>query len=266
MSDDSPADQAFNPAYPNVARVYDYMLGGKNNFAADRQLTEQYLANWPTAVWSARQQRAFMIRAVRYCAQQGIDQYLDIGSGLPTMENVHEVARRINPGAAVVYVDNDRVAYNHIVALLATSPGTSAICADARQPGDILAQVEARGLLDLGRPMVVLMTGVLHFLSDDEDPAGILRVFRDAMATDSYLVLTQATLEAAPEEGERAAAAWTGPVHVSHRTREEFAAFFDGLDLVEPGVVPTVQWRPEEIVHDPELAGIYAAVGCKRRL
>ena len=116
----------FDPTVPNVARIYDYMLGGKDNFAADRQLAEQIMANVPTSAWSARQQRAFVVRAVRYCAQQGIGQFLDIGSGLPTMDNAHEVARRVIPEAAVVYVDIDPVALSHARALLATSPGVAA--------------------------------------------------------------------------------------------------------------------------------------------
>jgi hypothetical protein len=191
-----------------VARVYDYMLGGKDNFAADRELVQQFVTNWPTSVWSARQQRAFVVRAVRYCAEQGISQYLDVGSGLPTMDNVHEVARRVIPESAVVYVDNDRVAHRHAAALLATTPGVAAILGDARQPRDILAEAESRGLLDFTAPVAVLMTGLLHFLTNDEDPAGIIRVFQDAMAPGSYLVLTQGTMDANPAEGKRAAAVW----------------------------------------------------------
>lgn len=263
MNDSGFAGLGFDPTVPNVARVYDCMLGGKDHFAADRELVQQFLTNWPTSAWSARHQRAFVVRAVRYCAEQGISQYLDVGSGLPTMDNVHEVARRVIPESAVVYVDNDRVAHTHAAALLATTPGVAAILGDARQPRDILAKAEVRGLLDLSAPVAVLMTGILHFLTNDEDPAGIIRMFRDAMAPGSYLVLTQGTMDANPEEGKRATAVWDEAAHLAHRSREEFAAFFSGLELVDPGVVLTVQWRPEEPVRDPELAGIYAAVGRK---
>lgn len=263
VNDRGSAGVRFDPTVPNVARVYDYMLGGKDNFAADRELAQQFLTNWPTSAWSARQQRAFVVRAVRYCAEQGISQYLDVGSGLPTMDNVHQVAQRIIPESAVVYVDNDQVAHAHANALLATTPGVAAILGDARQPRNILAEVESRGLLDFSAPVAVLMTGILHFLSSAEDPAGIIRMFRDAMAPGSYLILTHGTMDSNPAEGKRAATVWGEAAHLANRSRDEFAAFFAGLKLVDPGIVLTVQWRPEEAVRDPELAGIYAAVGRK---
>ncbi len=254
-----------NPAVPNVARIYDFMLGGKDNFAADRQLAEQIMANVPTSAWSARQQRAFVIRAVRYCVGRGVEQFLDVGSGLPTMANVHEVARHVIPDAAVVYVDTDRVALNHASALLATSPGVTAIWGDAREPQKILAHVETPGLLDLTRPLAVLMTGILHFIADAEDPAGIVQVFRDAIPAGSYLVLSHATDDVRPEDAEFAKDTMrraTAPL-LHTRSYREFAAFFDGLELVDPGLVLTVQWRPEEPVHNLQQAGIYVGVGRK---
>jgi hypothetical protein len=254
-----------DPAVPNVARIYDFMLGGKDNFAADRRLAEQILATVPTSAWSARQQRAFVVRAVRYCAQHGMDQFLDVGSGLPTMDNVHEVARRVVPGAAVVYVDNDGVALSHARALLATSPGVAAIWGDARDPRTILGHVQTRELLDLTRPMVVLMTGILHFIADAEDPAGIVRVFREAIAPGSYLVLSQATDDVRPQDAEYAKDTMRGASAPLLHTRShaEFAAFFAGLELADPGLVLTVQWRPEEPVRNLEQAGIYVGVGRK---
>jgi hypothetical protein len=254
----------FDPTIPNVARIYDYLLGGKNNFAADRQFAEQFLANWPTSGWEARQQRQFVVRAVRYFAGRGIRQYLDVGSGLPTMDNVHDVARRVIPDAAVVYVDNDWVAVRHAQALLATSPGVAAIWGDAREPRDILAEVQARGLLDLTRPVAVLMTGILHFITNDEEPAKIIQVFRDAIAPGSYLALSQGTMERDPEEGERVEGVWRDAAKLlTHRSREEVTAFFAGLELVDPGVVLTFQWRPEGPAQHSELAAIYAGVGRK---
>jgi hypothetical protein len=192
-----------NTNIPNVARVYDYLLGGKDNFAADRSLGDQLLAQFPESAWICRQNRAFVGRAVRFCAEQGVDQFLDLGSGLPTMDNVHEVARRAIPDATVVYVDNDAVALAHANALLATSEGVAAIAGDMREPHKILADVQADELIDLRRPVVVLFTCVLHCLVDDEDPAGIVRVFRDAMPADSYLVLSHATHDVLPEESAR---------------------------------------------------------------
>jgi SAM-dependent methyltransferase len=254
-----------DPAIPNVARIYDFMLGGKNNFAADRQLAETIMANVPTSAWSARQQRAFVIRAVRYCAERGIGQFLDVGSGLPTMENVHEVARRVIPDAAVVYVDNDQVAINHAQALLATSAGVAAIWGDAREPGKILAHVESHRLLDMTLPVVVLITGVLHFIADAEDPLEIVQAFKRAMPAGSYLVLSQATDDTRRDDADFAKDTMNraSAPHLHTRSRAEFAKFFDGLQLVEPGLVLTVQWRPEEPVHDLDRAGIYVGVGLK---
>jgi hypothetical protein len=200
----------FDPTIPNVARVYDYMLGGKDNFAADRKLAEQLLTEFPVSAWIARQNRAFLGRAVRYCAEQGVDQYLNVGSGLPTMDNVHEVARRVIPSAAVVYVDSDRVALAHAGALLATSPGVSAVWGDAREPRMILAEIESRGLINLSRPVVVLLAAVLHFVADDQDPARIVQVLMDAMPAGSYLILSHATHDVMPEESARARSMFRG--------------------------------------------------------
>lgn len=254
----------FDPTVPNVARIYDYMLGGKDNFASDRQVAEQIMANVPTSAWSARQQRAFVVRAVRYCARRGIGQFLDVGSGLPTMDNVHEVARRVIPDAAVVYVDNDPLALAHARALLATSPGVAALRGDAREPQKILTDVKAHGLLDLARPVVVLMTGILHFIADTEDPAGIVEAFRDAIPAGSYLVLSHATGGGRPdaEYAKEVMRRESAPPYYT-RSRREFAAFFAGLELVDPGVVLTVQWQPDGPVGDLEHAGIYVGVARK---
>jgi S-adenosyl methyltransferase len=255
----------FDPTIANVARVYDYMLGGKDNFTADRQLAEQLLAAFPVSSWIARQNRAFLGRAVRYCAEQGIDQFLDIGSGLPTMDNVHEVARRVIPGAAVTYVDSDRVALAHAKALLATSPGVAAIWGDLREPSKILADVEGQGLLELSRPVVVLLAAILHFITDDENPAQIVQVFKDAMPAGSYLILSHATHDALPAESARARSMYQGASSsLATRSYEDIAAFFTGLELIEPGVVPTSHWRPpDELEQIPEPADLYAGVGRK---
>jgi hypothetical protein len=266
MSDSSAEGIAgLDTTTPNVARVYDYMLGGKDNFAADRQLGEQLLAEFPMSAWIARQNRAFVGRAVHYCAQQGVRQFLDVGSGLPTMDNVHEVARRAIPDAAVVYVDNDKVAYAHASALLATSDGVAAILGDVREPREILAAVQARGLIDLSRPLVVLLTAILHFIGDDEDPEGIVGVFRDAMPVGSYLVLSHATHDVLPEESARARSMYRGASSsLITRSRDDIAAFFAGLELVEPGLVGTAQWRPRKPLRSAEPAHIYAGAGRKR--
>jgi S-adenosyl methyltransferase len=264
-SKDIESGEKFDPTVPNVARVYDYMLGGKDNLAADRQLAEQLLEAFPVSAWIARQNRGFVGRAVRYCAEQGVDQFLDVGSGLPTMDNVHEVARRVTPDAAVVYVDNDRVALTHANALLATSSGVSAIWGDVRDPGKILAHVEASGLIDLSRPLVVLLAAILHFIGDSEDPAGIVAGFVDAIPAGSYLILSHATHDAQPAESARAREMYRDRGASSllvTRSRADIGAFFAGLELVDPGLAFTSRWRPKEPVrNDP--VDLIAGVGRK---
>lgn len=264
MSEQSLGPGGIDTRTANVARIYDYLLGGKENFATDRQFAGQLLAAYPIVAWIARQNRAFVGRAVRYCAGQGVGQFLDVGSGLPTMDNVHEVARRITPGAAVVYVDNDPVAFTHAAALLATSDGIAAICGDARAPGKILAEVSGRGLIDLNRPLAVLLTAILHFIPDQDDPAGIIEVFRDALPSGSYLILSHGTHDPVPAEPAPAAGMFRGAsLPLITRSRQDVAAMLAGWKLVEPGLVAVTQWQP---VHPPERqdrAYLYAAVGHK---
>jgi len=248
----------------NVARVYDYMLGGKDNFAADRELGEQLMQAFPESPWIARQNRQFLGRAVRYCAEQGLAQFLDLGSGLPTMDNVHEVARRAVPGASVVYVDNDRVALAHANALLATSDGVAALHGDVREPHKILADAAASGAIDLSQPLVVLLVAVLHFITDDEDPWGIVGVFRDAMPADSYLILSHASHDVLPEESARARNMYrSASSPLATRSYDEIAAFFTGLEMVEPGLVVTSRWRPDGPEPTGRTPDLYAGVGRK---
>src|SRR5258706_2136172 len=162
---DSGTNLGLDPSVANVARVYDYMLGGKDSFSVDRQLGSQLLTAFPEAAWIARQNRAFAGRAVRYCAEHGVGQFLDVGSGLPTMDNVHEVARRVITDAAVVYVDNDKVAHSHAEALLTTNDGVAAITGDVREPGRILADVQAGGLLDPTRPLSVFLAALIQLFT-----------------------------------------------------------------------------------------------------
>ncbi|HET9897402.1 MAG TPA: SAM-dependent methyltransferase [Streptosporangiaceae bacterium] len=248
----------------NVARVYDYLLGGKDNFAADRQLGEQLVVAFPESGWIARENRAFIGRAVGYCAEQGLTQFLDVGSGLPTMDNVHDVARRVNPEATVVYVDNDPIALAHANALLATSEGVTAIAGDVREPAKILADVRQQGLLDLSKPFVVLLAAIFHFITDEDDPAGIIRVFKDAMPPGSYLILSTAHHDANSEKAARVTALYrNASASMVTRSKQDIAAFFDGFELVEPGMACTCQWRAPEPpgVDDPN--DLYAGVGRK---
>lgn len=232
---------------PTPARMYDYFLGGKDNFAVDREAAErvkQAIPNTYDIVW---ENRLFLQRAVRYLAGQGIDQYIDLGTGLPTQGNVHEIARQAIPEARVVYVDNDPIVLAHGRGLLASSPGTTVITADMREPRATLVDPELQALIDFSRPVAVLFVAVLHFITDAEDPAGIVRAFREVMAPGSYLVLSHLTTDGPPP----AAVARTVEVYegatspILFRTREQIAQLFDGFSLERPGLVRPWQWHPD---------------------
>jgi hypothetical protein len=244
---------SFDTSVPNDARMYDYWLGGKDNFAADREVAERLARAVPQLPWLSRENRKFLGRAVRFCANAGITQFLDIGSGLPTMENVHQVAEQVRPDADVVYVDNDAVVVRHAQALLA-APRTAAIQGDLIRPGEILAAPEVRRLIDFSRPVAVLLVAVLHFVPDEADPAASVATLRDAMAPGSYLVISHVVMapghadgnqplsETARELGEARRAI---PEDPPARTREDVAAFFGDFTLVEPGLVDVWAWRPD---------------------
>jgi hypothetical protein len=249
----SRASRAINARVPNVARMYDYWLGGKDNFAADRAAAAGLAAAIPQLPLLARENRKFVGRAVRFCVAAGVTQFLDIGSGLPTAENVHEAAGRLTDKASVVYVDNDPVVVSHASALLATER-TRAVHGDLTRPGEVLAAAEATGLIDFARPTAVLLAGVLHHVPDQDDPAGCVAEFCAAVAPGSCLVISHAQLapghvngtEPTSEAGQEIAAAHQGaPQGNGTRTREEIAAFFDGMTLVEPGLTGVWAWRPD---------------------
>ncbi len=256
---------------PNAARIYDYLLGGEQNFTADRAAAEHVLDNYPDSALAARANRAFLRRAVTFLASQGIDQFLDIGSGLPTVGNVHEVARRVNPRARIVYVDNDPVAVRYSRELLAEegegARGVAAIEADLRDPAAILDHPETRRLLDLRRPLGLLLVAVLHFVLDDDEARRAVRALREALAPGSYVILSHGTLEGLSADTiarfEAIYRRSTNPTIARSRTR--IAALFEGLDVVEPGIVPTPLWRPDAVrdplADEPVRAGILAGVG-----
>jgi S-adenosyl methyltransferase len=250
------ADPAADPVVPDLdttrphmARIYDYFLGGKNHFAADRETAEQLLANIPSLRTSARENRAFLHRTVSYlAAEAGIRQFLDIGTGLPTASNVHEVAQGIAPQSRVVYVDNDPMVLAHARALLTSSPQgrTAYIDADLRKPEAILSHPATRDVLDLSQPVALTMLATLHLVQDEDNPAQILATFLDALAPGSYFVATHITMEhatAAVAAGQRTLR--TAGVSAQARDSGEFARLaFDGLELVPPGVVLVTDWRP----------------------
>ena len=231
--------------------MYDYWLGGKDNFAADREAAERLAAAIPQLPWFARQNRDFLQRAVRFLAGKGITQFLDLGSGLPTNHNVHEVAQLVRPDARVVYADTDPVVISHAQALLSGSR-TAAVLADLRRPDEIIEAPEVRRLIDFGQPVAVLAVSVLHILPDETGPAEAMARFRAVMAPGSYLVISHA--DVSPDhvvgkkrlsETAREVADTTRATAVPGRTRDEIAGFFGDMTLVEPGLTDIWAWRPE---------------------
>jgi S-adenosyl methyltransferase len=231
----------------NAARVYDYLLGGSHNFLADQDVARAIAAVEPNARAIGRANRAFLGRAVRFAAGAGIVQFLDIGSGIPTQGNVHEVAQQANPQARVQYADLDPVAIAHSRALLEGNPNAAIMDADLREPEKILAQLPASGLIDLTQPVGLLLMAVLHFVTGDEDPWRIVGTLRDALAPGSYLVVSHGTDEGKPAVAHAAEQVYNRGVsaHLQMRSRADILRFFDGFELVDPGLVPIPRWRPD---------------------
>jgi len=250
---------------PSAARMYDYYLGGSHNFAVDREAAKAVEAIYPGMAGAARANRSFLRRAVRYLLDQGVDQFLDLGSGIPTVGNVHEIAQQTNPAARVVYVDAEPVAVAHSTALLEDNPLATAVHADLRDPDAVLGHDGVRQVLDFTRPIGVLMVAVLHFVPDSDDPCGVVARYRDALPSGGYLAISHGTLEGIPEDGlddtERVQAIYRrtdSPLVL--RSHAEVTGFFTGLTLVEPGVVALPEWRPDS---DDAYISAYVGVGRK---
>lgn len=254
-----------DPDRPSVARMYDYYLGGSHNFEADRALARVAVSHWPDLPMVMRANRAFLRRAVRYLVSRGVTQFLDLGSGIPTVGNVHEVAAALDPSCRVLYVDIDPVAVAHSRALLEDVPGAAVVQADARETAKILAEAETIGALDLSRPVALMMVALLHFIPEADDPAGMIAAYREALAPGSHLAISHATLDANAElmrDHEEIYRRSANPIHA--RTHAEVTALFGGFELVDPGVVYLPLWRPEPDgapVAEPERYSGYAAVG-----
>jgi S-adenosyl methyltransferase len=246
------------------ARVYDYWLGGKDNFAADREAAEQVLRARPAILLNVRSNRRFLTRTVRYLASEaGIRQFLDIGTGIPTANNTHEVAQFILPEARVVYVDNDPIVLTHARALLTSTSGPTAyIDADLRDTGAILA--EAAQTLDFTEPVAVMLIAVLHLIPDEDDPWGIVSELMRAVPSGSHLVISHPASDVEAASAAKAAARYNEHVlsPMRRRSREEVSRFFDGLDLVDPGLVQLARWRPTA-ADVPAPSSGYGAVGRK---
>jgi hypothetical protein len=233
---------------PASSRIYDYMLGGSHNFAADREVAERAIAAMPQLPSVLRENRAFLGRAVRYLAgEAGVTQFLDLGSGIPTAGNVHEIAGAIDPSARVVYVDIDPIAVAHSHAILVDHPTAAAVQADLREPLEILADPVVRDLLDRDRPIAVLLVAALHFVPDDHQPGRILGQLREALAPGSYVAISHASEDGRPPAGQRDAQAVYARAdnEVIMRSREEIAGLLDGWELVPPGIARGPLWRPE---------------------
>jgi SAM-dependent methyltransferase len=252
---------------PSAARVYDYFLGGAHNFEVDRQLAEQIAAMTPNLADTMRAGRAFLRRAVAALTEAGINQYLDIGSGIPTVGNVHEIAQKIDPQARVVYVDVDPVAVAHSRAILEGNERTAVIQADLRDPLHILAGARRTGLIDFDRPVGVLVAGVVHFVPDSDRPDEILKILRDAVPPGSYLVISHSTQEDQPAEMlEAQKLSAKTATEITLRSRLQVADFFGDFEILEPGIVHMPLWRPDspdDVDEHPERFGAYGAVGRK---
>jgi hypothetical protein len=249
---------------PNAARVYDYLLGGGANFEVDRVFAHKLLEHAPEAASVLRQNRAFLARAVRFCVEQGVRQFLDLGSGIPTVGNVHEIAHRLAPECRVVYVDKEPIAMAHCELMLEHNDNADAVLQDLLDVDAVLGSEPVRRLIDFTQPMAVILAAVLHFVPDEADPYDAVARYVGSMASGSFLVLSHGartgqqryqTLRRMYDQSSTPAAV---------RTREQIQAFMTGTEIVEPGVVWTPRWRPETTTGDhPEAEVIYAVVGQK---
>ncbi|WP_381802521.1 SAM-dependent methyltransferase [Streptomyces niveus] len=244
---------------PHPARVYDYLLGGKDNYPVDQEVGRRLPED---SKRDSRLNRAFMHRAVAWAASSGIDQYLDIGTGIPTKPNLHQIVQEIEPAARIVYADNDPIVLAHAEALLISTPdgATDYIEADARRPYEILEH--ARGFLDFDRPIALSLIALTHFIPDEDDPYGIVRTLVDALPSGSVLVLSQGTADFQPRElvGEVTSTYNRGGISLSLRTHSEVERFFDGLDLVDPGLVTAPKWFRDTPAPAEEQSSFYVGV------
>jgi hypothetical protein len=244
--------EGIDTTIPSVARIYDYLLGGKDNFEADRAAAARFIELVPEVPQIARANRQFLARSVRFLAKAGVRQFIDLGAGLPTPPNVHEVARKVIPDARVVYVDHDPVVLTYGNALLATDDGVTVIKGDVREPAEVLGHPDLVRLIDFSQPVAVLILAVLHFISDEENPGQIVAGYRDRLSPGGYLVISAGAsvddggADVDPDADQRLQELYrsAGSPLVA-RSKEEMLAFFAGCDLEKPGLVQLAQWRPD---------------------
>jgi hypothetical protein len=253
---------------PSVARMYDYLLDGSHNFAADRELAEEARRAFPHAREYCLANRAFLTRAVATLVGLGVRQFLDLGSGIPTASNVHEVAHAADTRARTVYVDCDPVAFAHGHAILREVPHATIVQHDLRDPAAVLADPHVVGFLDFSRPVAVLLSSVLPFIPDEDDPAALVAAYRDATVPGSYLAISHGTRDY-QDTGELSKVYERASHQVTPRTREEIMAMLDGYELLEPGLTDAISWRPDPLAPpdpfngDVRVYSLYAAVGRK---
>ncbi len=265
MTGKGPIPDGAEATRPSVARVYDFLLGGHHNFAVDREFGRKLIEAEPNAREIVAENRAFLGRSVRHQVAAGIRQFIDLGSGIPTQRNVHEIAQAADPAARVVYVDNDPVAVAHSRHILRGNPGAAVIGEDMRDPEAILAHPDLRGLIDLAEPVGLLFVSVLHFLPDSDDPAGLVGGFARRLAPGSHVTISHVTHEPLPGTAAEVVKLYqrtTNPART--RTRGEILALFSGFELIEPGLVLMPLWRPDGPAPEhPERCWYYAGVGRK---
>jgi len=248
---------------PNAARIYDYVLGGANNFGVDREFAKRLVVAVPDAQVQAQQNRGFLRRAVAYLTERGIRQFLDLGSGIPTVGNTHEVAQRIAPDARVLYVDNEAVAVAHSELILQHNQNADVLRADITDPDTVLKHPRTRALLDFDQPIGLLMFAIMHFVPDSADPVALVARYRDATVSGSYLAMSHGTSDNR-DMSETVSQYRQTANPVTLRTRAEVLPLFDGYELVEPGLVFGPAWRPEvESAGGEQDSLIYGGVGRK---
>ncbi|MFF7472935.1 SAM-dependent methyltransferase [Streptomyces sp. NPDC008092] len=264
MTQDGNGSVEIDTSKPHPARIYDYLLGGKDNYEVDRKAGDQ-LASVAPEVWiSVRANRGFLRRAVRHVIDSGVRQILDIGTGLPTSPNVHEVAQELAPDVRVAYVDNDPIVKAHGDALLSRAGSTGIVLADLRDPQAVIDHPEVRRIIDFGEPVALFLVAILHFIRDEEEPERIVATLRDALPAGSFLVLSHATDDFA-ERSEAQAVYNNATASMNLRPRARIERFFDGFELVEPGVTQVPFWRPDTTPPaGSEAIGFYGGVAVKK--
>jgi hypothetical protein len=269
MSEQDKVPPGIDPKTPSVARMYDYYLGGKDNFASDREAAEKVMSVLPKVRHVARENRAFLGRAVRFLAQRGIHQFIDIGAGLPTRENVHQVALDVAPDARIVYVDNDPIVLAHAHALLADNPWTRVIEGDLHAPKAIVEHPEVQAHIDFREPVAIILCAIMHFVEDDEEAAGIVAHLRETLPPGGALVLSHGFQgELSDETMGRAQDIYARTKgSLKARDRDAIRTLFSGLELVEPGLVHVGAWRPDHDLEqdDPSAPGMLGGVGLVTR-